>query len=244
MNTTPQSENPYASPLSEEAPVVSNPTPAWRDGELVVVAPDGELSRRCAKCGREAYGPMHYAFLKQPEPMSGRRGALIAVLFVLAIVVVPNIAGILRSAKTAWPNWLPTINSQHLLTLFMIGVAIAITWFQFVLARQRRPKSLRYSLCWWHHLATRFSQIVLSLTGLAWMFVVAFDILLDGLSRFVPIYLLLMFWLAIAALRITFTAKEVARRNGYVWLKSSSQEFLKTLPAFPPELAIKDEQEH
>lgn len=49
-----QIENPFASPQSEEAGVVSNPTPAWRDGELVVVAGSGRLPERCVKCGRPA----------------------------------------------------------------------------------------------------------------------------------------------------------------------------------------------
>ncbi len=241
MNTTPQSENPYASPQSEETPVVSNPTPAWRDGELVVVAPDGELPRRCAKCGGEASGGLHYVYLAKPEPTNWAR---LAIILAIVIVVVPVLLGIFSNMTIPWPPWLGKFKSEYI----FLGIAATLivlsplqTWWTYL---SRRPKSLRYSTCFWHGIATKVSFAVFHWVFLLFMIPSFLQLFLGAdMHRYFLTINLIFVVMMVVSTRFTFTAQEVARRNDFVWLKGAGQAFRDSLPEFPPELAIKQSDE-
>jgi hypothetical protein len=123
-----QFENPYASPQSEEAAVVSNPTPAWRDGKLVVVAPDGELPRRCAKCGGDASGKLRKAYLRPIKPAKPAPRWLVILTILGFMIGAPIIVTIITSAKfqpPEWPPWLlkSPVKPHHVLLIVVFLLA-------------------------------------------------------------------------------------------------------------------------
>lgn len=245
MNTTSQPENPYASPQSEEAPVVSNPTPAWRDGELVVVAPDGELPRRCAKCGGEASGGLHYAYLPKPEPMNWRRVALYIAIAFSFVALFPMIAGVLSTKKMVWLSSIGKIDSKHIGTAIVVSIAVSMPVLHFHIARKRRPDSLRYSLCWRHTIANRIAKVGMNLMASFWMIVMVVQPrlnLLNSTSFIFIFFILFMLVILISTERFFFAPKEITRRNELVWLKGAGPAFRDSLPEFPPELAISKEE--
>lgn len=247
MNTTPQAENPYASPQSEETPVVSNPTPAWRDGELVVVAPDGELPRRCAKCGGEARGGLHYAYLPKPEPTNWGRIALFSALAFLFVAIFPMIAGVLSTKKMAWPSWIEKIDSKHIGTAFLVSLAVFMPSLHLFIALKKRPQSLRYSLCWRHNIVNRIAKIGTNLMASFWMIVMVVQPqlkLLDSTPFIGIFFVLFMLLILVSTERFIFIPKEITRRNELVWLKGAGPAFRDSLPEFAPELAVKKEEEH
>ncbi len=235
-----QFENPFASPQSEEAPVVSNPTPAWRDGELVVVAPDGELPRRCAKCGGEASGKsLHTDVDALKHPWRA---------FLIWLIVSPPVF----YGLPIWFRFFPATgrHSTYLLFLFaffQLCVFAFVTYGKWV----KRDRVLRYHYCPRHAKQLFAAGITMLVLILGIMLVVILGLLYEAITNSADQLGVLFIGVAICLPGLVLYPATyfpvVKRTSGRVWLRGFGKPFVDSLPPYDESAeasSAANEQEH
>ncbi len=243
MMTTPQDDNPYASPQSEEtavfAPVELSPIEAWGDGDMVVIAGDGTLPRRCMKCGA-AVADGRSPIRRQLRQFAPPR----VQLTVFAIAMLVGVSGIAASglissaiqsvqARTT-PKFATTLTV--VLGAMLLCVLLYLFWLLDGLSRSRAKRiSIAVFRC------DRHRRQLSKLHGLSY-FILACSLAIGSvywsspemiLFRVLPATLGLIYVSTISYASLAGKLFFVRQVNGHNWLRGFGKPFVDSLPPYP-----------
>ncbi len=224
-----QFENPFASPQSEEAVVIGLDTiPAWRDGELVVVAGSGILPWCCAKCGSESVGVIHATTLA-----STTKSSLIQRLipFIVLLLVPLAIAAIFATlGRLSQLGFLPELGAVPIVVLMVILMVLGAVLVLSLVPR-RTYFQVAFGYCGRHQRIARLRKFIgLAITGLylfgGWMTSGM------GLILGLPLFLVIAFCSQFVYSRLLVVPRLQRREDDLCWLKGFGKPFVDSLPPY------------
>lgn len=121
--------NPYAPPQARVSAYVSDGSEVWREGELAVLTPSGELPPRCVKCNADAEQPVkertvywHTPWLYLLIIISLLIYLIVALIARKSARVAPGLCGEHRQRRTQYliGGWLASLTG---IGLFFVGIS-------------------------------------------------------------------------------------------------------------------------
>ena len=210
--------NPYAPPQATELPMPLPASEVWRDGEMVVVRPDGTLPAWCVKCGKPCYSDA----LAIVQILSARRDTdWVRLLAIISVAVL--FAAIAFAAAISLPD-------RALYVLFgtvVCGVLGALLWYYH--SQKKLPHTrIEYFLCTFHRRWMHGGWI-----GVIWIplyFVLAYT---NPSSWMIVGFVAVMSVISHLFSSFTFHPIIESVRDNDVWVRGIDTRFRDHLPALP-----------